>query len=85
MGRSDGYVVAGAPVWVHGDIAAGNLLVDEKGALVSVIDFGCIGVGDPACDLTIAWTLFEGKSRRVFKERKAALLGILSAVLNDDW
>lgn len=59
----------GAPVWVHGDIAAGNLLVDEKGALVSVIDFGCMGVGDPACDLTIAWTLFEGKSRRVFKER----------------
>lgn len=58
----------GAPVWVHGDIAAGNLLVDEKGALVSVIDFGCMGVGDPACDLTIAWTLFAGESRKVFRD-----------------
>lgn len=24
-------------------------------------------VGDPACDLSIAWTLFEGKSREVFR------------------
>ncbi|MGF1492298.1 MAG: phosphotransferase [Microcoleaceae cyanobacterium] len=34
----------------------------------AVIDFGCLGVGDPACDLAIAWTLFFGKSRRVFRE-----------------
>lgn len=45
------------PVWVHGDVAVGNLLV-EKGKLCAVIDFGCLGVGDPACDLVIAWTFF---------------------------
>ena len=58
----------GVPVWVHGDVAAGNVLVDEKGELAAVIDFGCMGVGDPACDLTIAWTFFEGVSRTLFQE-----------------
>ena len=56
----------GAPVWVHGDVAAGNLLV-EKGRLSAVIDFGSSGVGDPACDLAIAWTLFAGESRKAFR------------------
>ncbi len=55
-----------APVWVHGDISAGNLLVQE-GRLRAVIDFGQLAVGDPACDLAIAWTLFEGQSREVFR------------------
>ena len=54
------------PVWFHGDIAAGNLLVQD-GRLRAVIDFGCSGVGDPACDLTIAWTLFSGTSREAFR------------------
>jgi aminoglycoside phosphotransferase (APT) family kinase protein len=54
------------PVWVHGDIAAGNLLVD-KGRLSAVIDFGCSAVGDPACDLAIAWTFFEGEGRAAFR------------------
>src|SRR5918997_1595383 len=44
----------GPPVWLHGDVAAGNLL-GEEGRLGAVIDFGCLGVGDPACDLAIAW------------------------------
>lgn len=56
----------GSPVWFHGDVAADNLLVD-KGLLSSVIDFGCCGVGDPACDLVIAWTFFQGASRDVFR------------------
>ena len=56
----------GFPVWFHGDVAVGNLLV-ENGALSAVIDFGCSGVGDPACDLVIAWTLFKGESRDVFR------------------
>jgi aminoglycoside phosphotransferase (APT) family kinase protein len=55
------------PKWVHGDIAAGNLLVHD-GRLSAVIDFGQLGVGDVACDLAIAWTLFEGRSREVFRE-----------------
>lgn len=56
----------GSPVWIHGDVSAGNLLVRE-GRLSAVIDFGMLGVGDPACDLSIAWTLFEGESREVFR------------------
>lgn len=56
----------GEPVWFHGDIAVGNLLV-ERGQLSAVIDFGTSGVGDPACDLAIAWTLFEGESRETFR------------------
>lgn len=52
-------------VWVHGDIAVGNLLV-ENAQLCAVIDFGQLCVGDPACDLVIAWTFLEGKSREIF-------------------
>lgn len=57
----------GAGVWVHGDVAAGNLLVRD-GALAAVIDFGGLAVGDPACDLVIAWTLFEGAARGAFRD-----------------
>lgn len=56
------------PVWIHGDVSAGNLLV-KAGRLSSVIDFGMLGVGDPACDLSIAWTLFSGESREAFRAR----------------
>ena len=54
-------------VWVHGDVAPANLLVRD-GRLAAVIDFGCCGVGDPACDLTIAWTLFSGAGREAFRQ-----------------
>jgi aminoglycoside phosphotransferase (APT) family kinase protein len=57
----------GEPVWFHGDVAAGNLLVAD-GKLTAVIDFGTSGIGDPACDLVIAWTMFSGDSRRAFRE-----------------
>ena len=57
----------GAPVWFHGDVAPGNLLLQD-GALVGVIDFGTCGVGDPACDLAIAWTLLSGDSRTAFRD-----------------
>lgn len=53
------------PVWVHGDIAPGNLLVQD-GQLAGVIDFGILGTGDPSCDLAIAWTFFEPDSRELF-------------------
>lgn len=55
------------PVWVHGDFAAGNLLVQD-GNLTGVIDFGQLAVGDPACDLTIAWTLFPSSERSSFRD-----------------
>ena len=54
-----------ANVWVHGDVAEGNLLV-QKGKLCGVIDFGILGVGDPACDYVMAWTFFDKQSRVVF-------------------
>lgn len=55
-----------SPVWVHGDVSVGNLLVKD-GKLCAVIDFGGMAVGNPACDLAIAWTLFKGKSREIFR------------------
>jgi aminoglycoside phosphotransferase (APT) family kinase protein len=58
----------GSPVWFHGDAQPGNLLARD-GRLCAVIDFGTCGVGDPACDTTIAWTFLSGQSSRVFRER----------------
>ena len=58
----------GRPVWFHGDVASGNLLVKD-GALAAVIDFGTCGAGDPACDLAIAWTMLTGESRAAFRDR----------------
>lgn len=55
-----------APVWVHGDLASGNILV-RNGRLCAVIDFGCACVGDPACDLVISWTFLFGKGREAFR------------------
>lgn len=57
----------GPPVWFHGDVAPGNLLTTD-GRLSAVIDFGTSGVGDPACDLVPAWTMFEGAARDAFRE-----------------
>lgn len=56
-----------SPVWVHGDIAPGNLLV-RGGRLCAVIDFGQLAAGDPSCDLAIAWTFLTGSERRCFRE-----------------
>ena len=56
----------GCDVWVHGDVTGSNLLFRQD-RLCGVIDFGCAAVGDPACDLTAAWTMFEGTSRRRFQ------------------
>jgi len=55
----------GSPVWIHGDLSPLNLLV-EGGWISAVIDFGCLGVGDPACDLQVAWNFFSAQTRDVF-------------------
>lgn len=55
-----------APVWLHGDLHPGNLLV-EQGRLTAVIDFGTLGIGDPACDLMVAWTFLSSPTRDVFR------------------
>lgn len=54
------------PVWIHGDLLPGNLLVHE-GRLSAVIDWGGLGVGDPAVDLITAWSLFSAGSREAFR------------------
>ncbi len=56
----------GPPVWLHGDLHAANLLV-ERGRISAVIDFGGLGVGDPACDLMVGWSLLTAETRPVFR------------------
>ncbi|MEV0121419.1 phosphotransferase [Streptomyces sp. NPDC050703] len=55
-----------APVWTHGDLQPGNVLVDG-GRLGAVIDFGCMGLGDPAVDLISAWYLMDAAARDAFR------------------
>ena len=57
----------GVDVWFHGDFAPGNLLLDT-GRLTAVIDFGTCGVGDPSCDLAIAWTLLSPDGRQTLRD-----------------
>ena len=56
----------GAPVWLHGDLQSGNLLT-TAGRLSAVIDFGCLGTGDPACDVMVAWLFLSADTRDVFR------------------
>ena len=58
----------GRPVWVHSDLMPGNLVVD-RGRLTGVIDFGTVGVGDPACDMIVAWYLLPAGAREVLRAR----------------
>jgi aminoglycoside phosphotransferase (APT) family kinase protein len=58
-------------VWLHGDLAPGNL-VARDGRLAGVIDWGGLGVGDPATELIPAWNLFVGESREAYR----AALGV---------
>jgi aminoglycoside phosphotransferase (APT) family kinase protein len=60
----------GPPVWLHADLMPGNLLIDG-GRLAAVIDFGCTGAGDPACDLFPAWNLLPADAREIFREALA--------------
>jgi aminoglycoside phosphotransferase (APT) family kinase protein len=58
---------SGRPVWIHGDLLPGNLLVRD-GRLKGVIDFDCAGVGDPACDLIVAWGVLPADARADFRD-----------------
>ncbi|MGX1913277.1 aminoglycoside phosphotransferase family protein [Streptomyces phaeochromogenes] len=57
----------GPPVWFHGDLATGNLL-SVDGHLSAVIDFGTLGVGDPAVDVLPAWKFLPDAARGTFRE-----------------
>jgi aminoglycoside phosphotransferase (APT) family kinase protein len=56
----------GPPVWVHGDLHPGNLLVHGDGRLAAVVDFGDLTSGDPATDLATAWLTFGPRGREDF-------------------
>jgi aminoglycoside phosphotransferase (APT) family kinase protein len=57
----------GRPVWHHGDLDARNWLV-RAGRISGVIDWGSMGVGDPACDVMVAWKLHSAAARDAFRE-----------------
>jgi aminoglycoside phosphotransferase (APT) family kinase protein len=57
----------GTPVWIHTDLLRPNLLVD-RGRLCAVIDFGGVGVGDPAADVIAAWSVFSQSGRATFRD-----------------
>ena len=59
-----------APVWIHGDLDARNLLAHD-GEITAVIDWGCLGVGDPACDVMVAWKMLPPGARQSFRDRLA--------------
>jgi aminoglycoside phosphotransferase (APT) family kinase protein len=54
------------PVWIHGDLHAGNLLA-QNSRVTAIVDFGSAGIGDPACDLMVAWTLLTSETRDTFR------------------
>ena len=57
---------AGSPVWIHSDLLRPNVLVLD-GRVCAVIDFGGVGVGDPAADVIAAWSVFGRAGRGVFR------------------
>ncbi len=61
---------SGPAVWVHGDLHPLNLLT-RYGKLSAVIDWGSMGLGDPAMDLMAAWTLFDAPARSLFRQAMA--------------
>lgn len=64
---------AGPPTWFHGDLHPGNLVLDERGRLRAVVDFGDLGAGDPAVDLAVAWLLGDPEVPLLLRE---ALAGV---------
>lgn len=59
------------PVWIHGDLDARNLLVTAR-RVTGVLDFGCVGVGDPAYDVMVAWKMLDGEARERFRAAVSA-------------
>lgn len=65
------------PLWVHGDFLQGNIIIDDQ-KLAAIIDFSDVGIGDPACDLVIAWSLLNHQSREIFRKN-------LNGIDDDTW
>ncbi|MGH2805828.1 MAG: aminoglycoside phosphotransferase family protein [Actinomycetota bacterium] len=56
----------GPPIWSHGDLDGRNWLVKD-GRISGVIDWGSMGIGDPACDVMVAWKLHSTAARDAFR------------------
>lgn len=72
------------PVWIHGDLHLANVLVDDgpSGAeIVAVIDWGDVCAGDPATDLSVAWSLFDEDERGAFRDAA----GTVRVIDDDTW
>jgi aminoglycoside phosphotransferase (APT) family kinase protein len=54
-------------MWIHGDLDARNLLVRER-QITGVVDWGAVCIGDPACDVKVAWTVLDAHTRPIFRE-----------------
>ena len=60
----------GPPVWIHGDLHPANMLV-VGGEIHAILDFSCLGLGDPATDVMAAWNILPSRSWLVFREALA--------------
>jgi aminoglycoside phosphotransferase (APT) family kinase protein len=59
---------SGPLCWVHGDLYARHLLIDEKQHLCGVIDWGDVHLGDPALDIAIAWSFLPPDAHSLFRQ-----------------
>ena len=56
----------GPPLWLHGDLHPGNVLVHD-GEISGIVDFGDITAGDPATDLAVAWMMLPAPARPLLR------------------
>jgi aminoglycoside phosphotransferase (APT) family kinase protein len=54
--------------WLHGDLDNRNLLLEDR-RITGILDWSCACVGDPACDVKVAWAVLDAETRPVFRER----------------
>lgn len=67
------------PTWIHGDLHARNLVLSDGGELRAIIDWGDLGAGDPAVDLSVLWTVLEAGLHTSFCAGYGPLDGVLLA------
>jgi aminoglycoside phosphotransferase (APT) family kinase protein len=66
----------GAPVWdgrgfwLHGNLDARNVVASD-GRISGVVDFGSMAIGDPACDVMVAWKMVAAADRDAFRRALA--------------
>jgi len=56
----------GTARWIHSDLLRPNVLVRD-GRIRAVLDFGGVGVGDPATDVIAAWAVFGPRGRSAYR------------------